>query len=160
MLKPLGTQVRRPLSAANLTAAGLFRRMEACEPTLLVDQADTFLDGREDPRGVPGRGTVSRNGRRKRESGSCGREDSNFHTLAGTRARTRIAPESPTRKAPWRGPTATRVTERGETHGGLFVTSGVDFGPGRTTFRLGPSRRDCFRRSSTVPTGQKGRSSW
>jgi hypothetical protein len=52
MLKLLGTLVRKPLAAANLTAAGLFRGIEAYEPTLLVDEADTFLEGREDLRGV------------------------------------------------------------------------------------------------------------
>ena len=52
MLKLLGALVRRPLAAANLTAAGLFRGIEAYEPTLLVDEADTFLEGREDLRGV------------------------------------------------------------------------------------------------------------
>lgn len=52
MLKLLGTLVRKPLTAANLTAAALFRGIEAYEPTLLVDEADTFLEGREDLRGV------------------------------------------------------------------------------------------------------------
>jgi hypothetical protein len=52
MLKLLGALVSRPLAAANLTAAGLFRGIEAYEPTLLVDEADTFLEGREDLRGV------------------------------------------------------------------------------------------------------------
>ena len=52
MLKLLGALVRRPLPAANLTAASLFRGIEAFEPTLLVDEADTFLEGREDLRGV------------------------------------------------------------------------------------------------------------
>jgi hypothetical protein len=52
MLKLLGTLVHKPLTAANLTAAALFRGIEAYEPTLLVDEADTFLEGREDLRGV------------------------------------------------------------------------------------------------------------
>lgn len=52
MLKLLGTLVRKPLTTANLTAAALFRGIEAYEPTLLVDEADTFLEAREDLRGV------------------------------------------------------------------------------------------------------------
>ena len=52
LLKLLGALVRRPLEATNITAAVLFRSIEAHRPTLLVDEADTFLRDRDDLRGV------------------------------------------------------------------------------------------------------------
>jgi putative DNA primase/helicase len=42
----------RTLSSANVTAASVFRVIEACRPTLLIDEADTFLPGAEELRGV------------------------------------------------------------------------------------------------------------
>ena len=33
----------RPLSTSNTTAAAIFRTIEAARPTLLIDEADTFL---------------------------------------------------------------------------------------------------------------------
>src|SRR5262249_31010030 len=42
----------RTLSSANVTAASVFRVIEACRPTVLIDEADTFLLGAEDLRGV------------------------------------------------------------------------------------------------------------
>lgn len=44
--------VRRPLPAANITAAALFRAVEKYEPTLLIDEADTFLRDNDELRGV------------------------------------------------------------------------------------------------------------
>src|SRR5262249_52937880 len=35
--------VQRPLTAANITVAALYRTVEQCAPTLIVDEADTFL---------------------------------------------------------------------------------------------------------------------
>jgi putative DNA primase/helicase len=52
VLKLLGALARRPLEATNITAAVLFRTIEAHRPTLLVDEADTFLRDRDDLRGV------------------------------------------------------------------------------------------------------------
>lgn len=52
VLKLLHALVRRPLAATNITAAALFRTIEAHQPTLLVDEVDTFLRDREDVRGV------------------------------------------------------------------------------------------------------------
>lgn len=52
MLHVLGALVPRPLPAANITAAALFRVVEAVAPTLLVDEADSFLRDREELRGV------------------------------------------------------------------------------------------------------------
>lgn len=48
----LGGLVPRPLPSSNLTAAALFRAVEAFRPTLLVDEADTFLGLRDELRGV------------------------------------------------------------------------------------------------------------
>ena len=39
--------VPRALSASNITAAALFRTVEAYSPTLLVDEADTFMTSDE-----------------------------------------------------------------------------------------------------------------
>ena len=42
----------RPLSTSNTTAAAIFRTIEAARPTLLIDEADTFLTSSEEIRGV------------------------------------------------------------------------------------------------------------
>jgi len=44
--------VPRPLPASNITAAALFRAVEKFRPTLLIDEADTFLAEREELRGI------------------------------------------------------------------------------------------------------------
>jgi putative DNA primase/helicase len=44
--------VRRPLTASNITAAALFRTIEAARPTLLLDEADTYMRHNEDLRSV------------------------------------------------------------------------------------------------------------
>jgi len=49
VLQPL---VPKPLPVANITAAALFRTVEAVEPTLLIDEADTFLRDSDDLRGI------------------------------------------------------------------------------------------------------------
>jgi Protein of unknown function (DUF3631) len=38
--------VRRPLPAANISSAAIFRAIEAWKPTLLIDEADTFLNSK------------------------------------------------------------------------------------------------------------------
>ena len=43
VLAMLGRLVLRPLPSANITAAALFRAVEAWAPTLLIDEADTFI---------------------------------------------------------------------------------------------------------------------
>ncbi len=42
----------RPLSAANITPAAIFRTVEATKPTLLIDEADTFLSRSDELRGI------------------------------------------------------------------------------------------------------------
>jgi putative DNA primase/helicase len=44
--------VFRPLLAGNVSAASVFRVVEFARPTLLVDEADTFLPGNDELRGV------------------------------------------------------------------------------------------------------------
>ncbi len=44
--------VPRPLPAANISAASLFRAVETYRPTLLVDELDTFLEDSEELRGI------------------------------------------------------------------------------------------------------------
>ena len=44
--------VPKPLQAAHITAAAVFRTVEAVRPTLLIDEADTFIKDNEELRGV------------------------------------------------------------------------------------------------------------
>ncbi|MGH9412244.1 MAG: DUF3631 domain-containing protein [Terriglobales bacterium] len=52
LLSVLHALVPRPLIAANLTPAVLYRAIEAAQPTLLVDEADTFLGANSELRGI------------------------------------------------------------------------------------------------------------
>jgi hypothetical protein len=52
LLDVLGRLVLRPLSTANVTPAAIFRVIEAHRPTLLVDEADTFLRENDELRGI------------------------------------------------------------------------------------------------------------
>ncbi len=44
--------VPRPLECANITVASLFRVIESKRPTLLIDEADTFLEGKTELTGI------------------------------------------------------------------------------------------------------------
>lgn len=44
--------VPRPLLAANVSAAAMFRVIEMARPTMLIDEADTFLSEKEELRGI------------------------------------------------------------------------------------------------------------
>jgi putative DNA primase/helicase len=48
LIELLTALVIRPLSASNLTPATIFRGVQAYHPTLLIDEADTFLNGDSD----------------------------------------------------------------------------------------------------------------
>jgi hypothetical protein len=52
LLTFLGAVVPKPLPASNVTASVIFRAVEKWSPTLLVDEADTFLRDNEGLRGV------------------------------------------------------------------------------------------------------------
>jgi hypothetical protein len=47
-----GALVPRPCPSSNITTAALFRAVEKWQPTLLIDEADTFLKSSDDLRGV------------------------------------------------------------------------------------------------------------
>lgn len=48
--------VLRPLECTNITVAGMFRVVQNREPTILIDEADTFLEGKSELAGVLNRG--------------------------------------------------------------------------------------------------------
>ena len=52
LLTLAGALVRRPLPSSNITSAALFRAVEAFSPTVLIDEADTFLGDRDELRGL------------------------------------------------------------------------------------------------------------
>jgi Protein of unknown function (DUF3631) len=52
MVSLLGSLVPRPVTASNITPASLFRAIERYTPTLLIDEAETFLGEREELRGL------------------------------------------------------------------------------------------------------------
>ncbi len=52
LLDLMGKLSRRPLPVSNITAAALFRVIEQATPTLLIDEADSFLERSEDLRGI------------------------------------------------------------------------------------------------------------
>jgi hypothetical protein len=52
LLRVMQALVPKPLSASNITAAALFRTVEAVRPSLLIDEADSFLDENEELRGI------------------------------------------------------------------------------------------------------------
>ena len=52
LLRIIEALVARPLPAANITAAALFRSVEEAHPTLVIDEADTFLKENEELRGI------------------------------------------------------------------------------------------------------------
>jgi hypothetical protein len=48
----LGTVVQRPMSSVNVSAAAVFHIVEQLQPTLLIDEADTFLATQNELRGI------------------------------------------------------------------------------------------------------------
>ncbi len=52
VLEILAALCRRAMPASNASAAVIFRVVEAFEPTLLLDEADSFVPGQEDIRGI------------------------------------------------------------------------------------------------------------
>jgi putative DNA primase/helicase len=52
LLDVIGYLVPRPLPTSNATSAAVFRVIEAALPTLLIDEADTFLGKNEELRGI------------------------------------------------------------------------------------------------------------
>jgi putative DNA primase/helicase len=52
LLRVLGKLVRKPVSTANVSPSALFRVIEELQPTLLIDEADTFLRNNDELRGI------------------------------------------------------------------------------------------------------------
>lgn len=52
LLTLLNALVRKPLLVANVTPASMFRRIEKDSPTLLIDEADTFIHAGDELRGI------------------------------------------------------------------------------------------------------------
>lgn len=60
-LNVISELVKRPLPASNITAAALFRSIAKWTPTLLIDEADSFMKDNEDLRGILNAGHSRRN---------------------------------------------------------------------------------------------------
>src|SRR5215471_2757905 len=52
LLAVLTELVNRPVVAANISPPAMFRVIEESQPTLLIDEADTFLQGNDELRGI------------------------------------------------------------------------------------------------------------
>src|SRR5438105_120309 len=52
LLSVLSELVSRPIVAANISSPAFFRVIEETRPTLLIDEADTFLKGNDEMRGI------------------------------------------------------------------------------------------------------------
>lgn len=52
LLSLIGALVPKPLQASNITPAAVFRTVEKWSPTLLVDEADSFMRGNDELRGI------------------------------------------------------------------------------------------------------------
>jgi hypothetical protein len=52
LLRLLGKMVARPVIAANISSSAIFRVIEEVRPTLLIDEADTFLTSNDAMRGI------------------------------------------------------------------------------------------------------------
>lgn len=52
LLAIFGKLVKKPISVSNITPAALFRTIDAKKPTLLIDEADTFMLNNDELRGV------------------------------------------------------------------------------------------------------------
>ncbi len=61
LLDVLGRLSARPLPAANASAAGLFRAVELWKPTVLIDEADTFIRENEELKGLVNAGHTRSN---------------------------------------------------------------------------------------------------
>ena len=51
-LEVLSRVTAKPFSASNISAPAFFRTVELEQPTLLIDEADTFLNGKDELRGI------------------------------------------------------------------------------------------------------------
>lgn len=61
LLTLIGELVYQPMPVSNITAAALFRSIEKWQPTLLIDEADSFMKDNEDLRGIINAGHSRKN---------------------------------------------------------------------------------------------------
>jgi putative DNA primase/helicase len=91
LLTVLSAMASKPLIAANVTVSALFRAIDACGPTLFIDEADTFLAGNSTMRGIINSGNtwrtayVLRSSRRKSSSNPLPHPPSSDFGAAGGR---------------------------------------------------------------------------
>src|SRR5207249_4504427 len=52
LLTLLSKLVKRPVAAANISSPAFFRVIQEAQPTLLIDEADTFLQGDNELKGI------------------------------------------------------------------------------------------------------------
>jgi len=60
LLEVLASTCNRSLVASNISPAAIYRAIEACKPSLLIDEADTFLGNNDELRGVINSGHTKR----------------------------------------------------------------------------------------------------
>src|ERR1700722_20383415 len=78
LISVLAAMAHKPLIASNITVGALFRVIDACRPTLFIDEADTFLAGNGAMRGIINSGNtwrtayVLRLARARHSSAECG----------------------------------------------------------------------------------------
>ncbi|HEV2330886.1 MAG TPA: DUF3631 domain-containing protein [Verrucomicrobiae bacterium] len=60
LLTVLAAMADKPLIASNVTVGALFRAIDACQPSLFIDEADTFLAGKTAMRGIINAGNTWR----------------------------------------------------------------------------------------------------
>jgi hypothetical protein len=60
LLTVLAAMANKPLIAANVTVGALFRAIDTCQPSLFIDEADTFLAGNTTMRGIINSGNTWR----------------------------------------------------------------------------------------------------
>ena len=87
LLELLGLLANRSLTAANISSSALFRVIERTQPTLLIDEVDTFLQGRDELAGILNAGYRKANSyvvrvaeRKKVGQGVPGEPFTNAHT--------------------------------------------------------------------------------
>jgi len=60
LISVLAAMAHKSLTASNITVSALFRAIDACRPTLFIDEADTFLSGNGTMRGIINSGNTWR----------------------------------------------------------------------------------------------------
>jgi hypothetical protein len=77
LLGLLSELVNRPVVAANISSPAFFRVIEETRPTLLIDEADTFLQGNDELRGILNSGYAKKTAFVVRMANECAIRNSN-----------------------------------------------------------------------------------